>query len=151
MPTMHRPINDDKVQSLCLHHDISWYRPTTRGLQSIQVTVQLNCTLAYKGGLQATRNVIQDGIVPPGQPTLIQCVFTMDQNMEQRLLYYVPTELAIDQSMLPPPFEDREGGQRVYAAIYSKFQDTTRKVMLSFSACSRVKTKRFPCIVYSGM
>jgi hypothetical protein len=52
----------------------------------------------------------------------------MDQNMEQRLLHHVLTELAIDQSTLPPPSEVSEGGQRVYAAIYSKFQDTTRKV-----------------------
>jgi hypothetical protein len=27
--------------------------------------------------------------VPPGQPTLVQCVFTMDQNMEQSLLHHV--------------------------------------------------------------
>jgi hypothetical protein len=55
-------------------------------------------------------------------------MFTMDQNMEQHLLHHVPTELAIDQIMLPPPSEVSEGGQRVYAAIRSKFQDTTRKV-----------------------
>jgi hypothetical protein len=60
-----------------------------------------NRTLALKGRLQATRNVIQDRIVPPGQPCLAQCVFTMDQNIEQRLLYHVPTELTIDRSMLP--------------------------------------------------
>jgi hypothetical protein len=118
---MHRPINDDKVRSLCLHHDVCRDRRATRGLQSIQVTVQLNWTLAYKGGLQATRNVIQDGIVPSGQPSLVQCLFTMDQNMEQRLLHHVPTELAIDQSMLPQPTEVSEGGQRVYAAIHRKF------------------------------
>jgi hypothetical protein len=66
--------------------------------------------------------------VPPGQPSLVQCVFTMDQNMEQHPLHHVSTELAIDQSMLPPPSKVSEGGQRVYAAIHSKFQDTTRKV-----------------------
>jgi hypothetical protein len=52
----------------------------------------------------------------------------MHQNMEQRLLHHVPTELAIDRSTLPPPFKVSEGGQRVYAAIDSKFQDTTKKV-----------------------
>jgi hypothetical protein len=52
--------------------------------------------LAHKGRLQATRDVIQDQIVPPGQPSLVQCVFTMDQNLEQHLLHHVPTELAID-------------------------------------------------------
>jgi hypothetical protein len=123
MPTMHRRINDDKIRSLCLHHDVSRHRPTTQGLQSIQVTIQLNCTLVHKGRLQATRKVIQDGIMPPGQPSLVQCVFKMDQNMEQR-----PTELAIDQSTLPLPSEVSEGGQHVYAVIHSKFQDTTKKV-----------------------
>jgi hypothetical protein len=128
MPNMHRPINDDKIRSLFLHHDISQDRPATWGLQSNQVTVQLNCTLAHKSRLHATRNVIQDRIVPPGQPSLVQCVITMDQNMEQRLLHHAPTELAIDQSTLPPHSEVSEGGQRVYAAIHSKFQDTTGKV-----------------------
>jgi hypothetical protein len=87
---------------------------------SIQITVQLNRTLAHKGRLQATHDVIQDGIVPPGQPSLVQCVFTMDQNMEQRLLCHVHTELAIDRSTLSPPFEVSEGVQYVYAAIHSK-------------------------------
>jgi hypothetical protein len=128
MHTMHRPINDDKIRSLCLHHDVSRDRPATWGLQSIQVTVQLNCTLAHKSRLQATQDVIQDGIVPPDQPYLVQCVFTMDQNMEQRLLHHVPTELANDRSTLSLPSEVGEGGQRVYAAIHSKFQDTTRNV-----------------------
>jgi hypothetical protein len=118
-------VKDDKVQSLCLHHDVSRDRPATRGLQSIQVTVQLNCTLAHKGRLQAIRNVIQDGILPPGQLSLVEWVFTMDENMEQCLLHHVPTELAIDQSALTPPSEVSEGGQRVYAAIHSKFQDTS--------------------------
>jgi hypothetical protein len=75
--------------------------------------------------------------VPPGQPSLVQCVFTMNQNMEQRLFHHVPTELANDQSMLPPPSEVSEDGQRVNAAIHRKFQDTTRKVPhvgLSFDA-----------------
>jgi hypothetical protein len=35
--------------------------------------------------------------VPPGQPTLVQCVFTMNENMGQCLLHDVSTELAIDQ------------------------------------------------------
>jgi hypothetical protein len=48
--------------------------------------------------------------------------------MEQHLLHHVPTELAIDRSMLPPPSEVSEGGQHIYAAIHSKFQVTTRKV-----------------------
>jgi hypothetical protein len=126
---MHQPIKDDKVWSLCLHHDVSRGQPVTRGLQSIQVTLQLNCTLAHKGRLQATRNVIQDGIVPPCQPFLVHCVFTMDENIKQRLLHGVPTELAIDRSTLPPPSEVSEGGQRFYAAIHNKFQDTTRKVL----------------------
>jgi hypothetical protein len=49
--------------------------------------------------------VIQDGIVPAGKPSLVQCVFTMDQNMEQPLLHHVPSELAIDRSgdMSRPP------------------------------------------------
>jgi hypothetical protein len=102
--------------------------PPPRGLQSIQVTVQLNRTLAHKGRLPATCNVIQNGIVPPGQPSLVQCVFTMDQNMEQQLLHHVPTELAIHRSMLPLPSKFSESGQRVYVAIHSKFQDTTRIV-----------------------
>jgi hypothetical protein len=54
----HRLVKDDKVRSLCLHHDVSRDRPATRGLQSIQVTVQLNCTLAHKGRLQANCDVI---------------------------------------------------------------------------------------------
>jgi hypothetical protein len=72
--------------------------------------------------------VIHDGIALSGQPSLFQCVFTMDENMEQRLLQYVPTELSIDRGALPPPSEVSEGGQHVYAAIHSKFEDTTRKV-----------------------
>jgi hypothetical protein len=53
MLNMHRSINDDKVRSLSLHHDVSRDQPAARGLQSIQVTVQLNRTLAHKGRLQA--------------------------------------------------------------------------------------------------
>jgi hypothetical protein len=52
----------------------------------------------------------------------------MDENMEQRLLHHAPTELAIDRSMLAPPSKVSEGGQHVYAAIHSKFQDSTRKI-----------------------
>jgi hypothetical protein len=55
-------------------------------------------------------------------------MFTMDENMEQRLLHHVPTELAIDRSALTPPSEVSESGQYVYTAIHSKFQDTMRKV-----------------------
>jgi glyceraldehyde-3-phosphate dehydrogenase/erythrose-4-phosphate dehydrogenase len=55
-------------------------------------------------------------------------VFTMDENIEQRLFHDVPTELAIDRSMIPLPSEVSEGVQHVYAAIHSKFQGTTRKV-----------------------
>jgi hypothetical protein len=66
--------------------------------------------------------------VPPGQPSLVQYVFIMDENMEQRLLHHVSTELASDRSMLPPPSEVNNCGLRVYAAIQSKFQDTTKKV-----------------------
>jgi hypothetical protein len=66
--------------------------------------------------------------MPPGQPSLVQCVFTMYQTMEQRLLHHVPTELAIDQSTLTLLSEVSKGGQHVYATIHSKFQDTTRKV-----------------------
>jgi hypothetical protein len=102
--------------------------PPPGGLQVIQVIVQLNRTLVLNGRLQTTRNVNQEGIVPPGQPSLVQCVFTMDGNIEQRLLHHVPKELAIFRSVLPPPFEISEGRQHVYAGIYSKFQDTRRKV-----------------------
>jgi hypothetical protein len=80
MITMHQSVKDDKIRSLCLHQDVSQDPPATRGLQSIQVRVKFSCTLAHKGGLQATRNVIQEGIVPTGQPSLVQCVFTIDQN-----------------------------------------------------------------------
>jgi hypothetical protein len=59
----------------------------------------------------------------------------MDENMEQRLLHHVPTELAIDRNELPPPSEVSEGGQRVYAAIHSKFQDTTTSMKFT---CDRL-------------
>jgi hypothetical protein len=52
--------------------------PPPGGCMCIQVTVQLNHTLAHKGRLQATCDVIQDRNMPPGQPSLVQCVFTMD-------------------------------------------------------------------------
>jgi hypothetical protein len=64
MPTMHWPVKDGKVRSLCLRQDVSRDQLVTWGLQSFQGTVQLNCTLAHKGRLQATRYVIQDGMVP---------------------------------------------------------------------------------------
>jgi hypothetical protein len=66
--------------------------------------------------------------MPKGQPCLVQCVFTIDQNMEQSQLHHVPTELAFDLSALLAPSMASEGGKCVYAAIHSKFQDTTRKV-----------------------
>jgi hypothetical protein len=72
--------------------------------------------------------VIQDRILLPGQPSLVQFELTMDQNMEQHLLHHVPTELTIDQSTLTPSSEASEGRQSVYAAIHSKFQNTTMKV-----------------------
>jgi hypothetical protein len=50
-PTIHWPINNDKIRSLCLHHHVSRDRLTTRGLQPIQVTVQLNRTLVHKSRL----------------------------------------------------------------------------------------------------
>jgi hypothetical protein len=137
MPTMHQPVKGDKVWSLCLFQDVSRDRPETRGLQSFQITVQLNCNLAHKDRLRdagpqgQTRDVIHNGIVPPGQSFLVQCVFTMNKNMEQRLVCHVPTELAIDSSMLPTPSQVSEGGQCVqivHATIQGKFQDTARKV-----------------------
>jgi hypothetical protein len=70
----------------------------------------------------------------------------MDENMEQRLLHHVPTELAIDRSTLPPPSEDGEGGPRV--AIHRKFQDTTRKVphvRLPRDAFVLSRAKEFRC------
>jgi hypothetical protein len=153
MLTMHQPIMDDKVRSLCLNHDVSWDRPATRGLQFIQVTVQLNCTLAHEGGLQATCDVIQDGIVPPCQPSLFQCVFTMDQNMEQCLLHHVPTELAFYRSTLPHLFRLVKVGNVSMLLFTANFKTPQGRshtydfhVMPSFSACSRAK--RFPCIVY---
>jgi hypothetical protein len=58
-------------------------------------------------------------------------VFTMDENMDQRLLHNVPTELAIAQSALPPSSEFSEGGQCVHAAIHSKFQGPTCTTSMS--------------------
>jgi hypothetical protein len=66
--------------------------------------------------------------VLPGQPSLVQCVITMDETNEQGLLHHVPTGLVIDQSTLLLPSEVSEGGQHVYNAIHSKFQDTMRKL-----------------------
>jgi hypothetical protein len=51
--------------------------------------------------------------MPPGQPSLVQCVFTMDENIEQHLLPFLSTKLAIDQSALSPLSEVSEGGQCV--------------------------------------
>jgi hypothetical protein len=49
MPTMHQPVKYDKVRSLCLRQDVSWDRPTSRGLQSFQVSVQLTVLLSTSG------------------------------------------------------------------------------------------------------
>jgi hypothetical protein len=79
--------------------------------------------------------VIHNGIVPPGQLYLVQCVFKMNQNMKQSLLHHVPTELAIKRNMLPPPSKVIEGGQCVYVSIHSKFKDTTSKIPHVGLAC----------------
>jgi hypothetical protein len=103
--------------------------PATRGLQSFQVAVHFNSTQALEGRLQATRNVFQDGVMPPGHPSLVHCVVTMNKNMEKRLFYSVPTEMAVDRGMLPPPFKVSEGGQCVNAGVQSQLQKTTRKIL----------------------
>jgi hypothetical protein len=63
-----------------------------------------------------------------GQSSLVQCLFTVDENMEQRLLCHVPTKLAIGLGTFLLPSQVREDRQHAYAAIHSKFQDTMRKV-----------------------
>jgi hypothetical protein len=63
-----------------------------------------------------------------GHPSLVHYVVTMNKNMEKNLFHSVPTEMAVDRSMLPPPFEVSEGGQRVNFGIQSKLQNTTRKI-----------------------
>jgi hypothetical protein len=66
--------------------------------------------------------------MPPGHPSLVHCVITMNKNMEKRLFHSVPKEMAVDSSMLPSPFKVTEGGQCVNAGIQSKLQNTTRKI-----------------------
>jgi hypothetical protein len=56
---------------------------------------------ALKGRLQATRIVFQDGVMPPGHPSLLRCVVTMNKNMEKHLFHSDPTEMAVDRGMLP--------------------------------------------------
>jgi hypothetical protein len=66
--------------------------------------------------------------MPPGHPSLVHCVVTMNKNMEKRLFHSVPTEMAIDRGTLPPPFKVSEGGQCVNTGVQSKLQNTTRKI-----------------------
>jgi hypothetical protein len=65
--------------------------------------------------------VFQDGVMPPGHPSLVHCVVTMNKNMEK-------CEMAVDRGILPPPFKVSEGGQCVNAGVQSKLQNTTRKI-----------------------
>jgi hypothetical protein len=127
MSTKYPPVKDDKVRSLCLRQDVSW------------VTVQLTCTLVHKGRLQASRDVIKNGIVPPGQSSLVQCMFTMDKNTEQHLLRHVPTELLRlvkvgNMSMLLFTANFRTPRGRFHMYNYH--------MMLSLSACNRARS---PC------
>jgi hypothetical protein len=61
-----------------------------------------------QGRLQASRNVIQDGIVPPGHPFLVHHVFAMNEIMD--LVCNILTEMAIDRGTLLPPSQVSEGG-----------------------------------------
>jgi hypothetical protein len=67
--------------------------------------------------------------MPPGHSSLVNCVVTMNKNMEKRLFHCVPTEMAVARGTLPPPFKVSEGGQCVNAGIQSKFQNTTKKIL----------------------
>jgi hypothetical protein len=64
--------------------------------------------------------VFQDGVMPPGHPSLVHCAVTMNKNMEKRLFHSVPTEMAVDRGTLPPPFKVSEGRQCVNAGVQSK-------------------------------
>jgi hypothetical protein len=55
--------------------------------------------------------------MPPGDLSLVQCVVTMNKNMEKRLFHSVPTNIAIDRGTLPLPFKVSEGGQCVNAGV----------------------------------
>jgi hypothetical protein len=68
------------------------------------------------------------GVMPPGHPSLVHCMVTMNKNMEKRLLHSVPTEMAVDRGILPPPFKVIKGEQCDNAGIQSEIQNTTRKV-----------------------
>jgi hypothetical protein len=72
--------------------------------------------------------VFQDKVVPPGHLSLVHCVVTMNKNMEKCLFHSVPTEMAVNRGMLPPPFKVSEGRQCVNAGIQSELQNTTRKI-----------------------
>jgi hypothetical protein len=72
--------------------------------------------------------VFQDGFILTGHPSLVHHVVTMNKNMEKRLFHSVPTEMAVDRGMLPPPFKVSEGGQCVDAGVQNKLQNTTRKI-----------------------
>jgi hypothetical protein len=60
--------------------------------------------------------------MPPGHLTLVHCVVTMNKNMEKRLFYSIPTEMAVDKGTVPPPFKVSKGGQCVNADIQRKLQ-----------------------------
>jgi hypothetical protein len=74
--------------------------------------------------------VSQDRVMPPGHPSLVHSVVTMNKNMEKRLFHSVPIEMAVDRGTLPPPFKVSEVGQCVNAGIRSKIQNITRKFPL---------------------
>jgi hypothetical protein len=65
---------------------------------------------ALERRLLATRNVSQDRVMPPGHLSVVHCVVTINKNMEKRLFHCVPTKMAVDRGMLPPPFKVSEGG-----------------------------------------
>jgi hypothetical protein len=72
--------------------------------------------------------VFQDGVIPPGHPSLVHCVVTMNKNMEKCLFHSVPTEMAVDRGTLAPPIKVSEGWQFVNAGIQSELQNTTWKI-----------------------
>jgi hypothetical protein len=73
--------------------------------------------------------VFKDRVMPPGHPSLVHCVVTMNKNIEKHLFHSVFTEMAVDRGTLPPLFKVSEGGQCVNAGIQSKLQNTTRKIL----------------------
>jgi hypothetical protein len=66
--------------------------------------------------------------MPPGHPSLVRCVVTMNKNMEKHLFHSVPTEMAVDRGTLPPPPKVSEGGQCVNAGLHRNFQNTMKKI-----------------------